>query len=161
MNRKTVSQFLVSLPIALVLSLFFFPGCASSRPMEGSNAPVGIERWSENHPKASVELGEWVKRHPKAAAKFFEWDGTHPERSREFVTWTITHPRKSIDSFAVQHPGWPVFDQIMENHRPAAETFMAWCRRHPRAAEALMSHSGGLRWAGEHLYKTSWILETP
>ncbi len=123
--------------------------------------PPGIERWSRNHPVASQELGEWVKNHPDAAAKFFEWDGHHPERSREFVTWTIAHPLQGIDAFVVTHRGWPVFDVIMERHRPAAETFMAWSRRHPRAAEALMMHPRGLQWAGNHLWREHWSLEHP
>jgi hypothetical protein len=33
---------------------------------------------------------------------------------------------------------------------------MDWCRRHPEAAEALMSHPGGLDWAGRHIYASQW-----
>ena len=58
--------------------------------------------------------------------------------------------------FVATHRGWPVFDEIMERHRPAAETFMAWSRRHPQAAEALMNHPHGLEWAGHHLYAADW-----
>jgi hypothetical protein len=123
--------------------------------------PPGIERWNFNHPEAARELGEWVKNHPEAAARFFEWDGNHPMRSKEFVTWTILHPAENIDAFVVTHRGWPLFNVIMEKHRPAAESFMAWCRRHPRAAEALMMHSRGLQWAGNHLLKEFWSLEHP
>jgi hypothetical protein len=126
-------------------------------PREGQ----GLESWSANHPQASRELGEWVKAHPQAAAKFFEWDGHHPERSKEFVTWTIYHPAENIDAFVIRHQGWRYFDQIMERHRPAAETFMSWCRRHPQAAEALVSHPRGLEWAGHHLYASYWHMENP
>ena len=123
--------------------------------------PPGLDLWSKNHPEASRELGTWVRNHPEAARLFFEWDGTHPERSHEFVTWAIMNPGASIQAFISTHPGWPVFDTIVGSHRPAANTFMQWCRRHPRAAEALMSHSGGLRWAGDHLYAEHWSLTHP
>ena len=109
--------------------------------------PPGLEAWSRSHPQASVELGDWVKGHPRAARKLFEWDGAHPERSREFVTWSIRNRAGPIQTFIDLHPGWPGFDEIAAHHRPAANAFMAWCRRHPRAAEDLMSHPGGLRWA--------------
>jgi hypothetical protein len=114
--------------------------------------PPGIDTWSEDHPEASRELGAWVRNHPAAARLFFEWDGTHPEGSHEFVTWAVLNPGAPISAFSSTHPGWPTFDTIVGSHRPAASAFMAWCRRHPRASVALMSHSGGLRWAGEHLY---------
>ena len=123
--------------------------------------PPGLERWSENHPQASRELGEWVREHPQAARIFFEWDGTHPERSKEFVTWAIAHPAQPIATFIATHPGWPRFDELASSHRPAANAFMGWCRRHPPAAEALMHHPGGLRWAGDHLYAEYWHLERP
>ncbi len=124
-------------------------------------APPGLDMWSKNHPHASRELGNWVRNHPEAARLMFEWDGTHPERSKEFVTWAITHPAAPIRAFISTHPGWPVFDRIVANHRPAANTFMGWCRRHPQAAEALMYHSGGLRWAGDHLYAEYWQPKHP
>ena len=38
---------------------------------------------------------------------------------------------------------------------------MAWCRRHPRAAEELMNHPRGLEWAGHHLYAEHWELKHP
>ena len=123
--------------------------------------PKGLEQWQKNHPEASRELGEWVKAHPEAAQLFFEWDGHHPERSKEFVTWAINHPADNIDVFVLSHKGWPYFDKIMENHRPAAEAFMAWARKHKEAAEGLMRHSKGLEWAGHHLYADYWHLEHP
>lgn len=123
--------------------------------------PPGLDRWSKNHPEASRELGTWVRNHPEAARMFFEWDGTHPERSKEFVTWAIANPRRPIQAFISTHPGWPEFNRIAASHRPAANAFAAWCRRHPPAAEALMSHPAGLRWAGEHLYAEHWSLEHP
>lgn len=120
---------------------------------------AAIESWADNHPEASTELGNWVKNHPQAARKFFEWDSTHPERSKQFVTWAITHPGEGIEVFVTQHPGWPIFDEIMEQHRPAAQAFIAWSRHHPQAAEALMNHPGGLHWAGNHLYKSYWEMK--
>ena len=141
----------------LLTIALFVSACASS-PQERREA--GIETWSQNHPAASQELGVWVRSHPQAAALFFEWDGHHPERSKEFVAWTIGHPAQPIDGFVASHPGWQYFDKISEQHRPAAETFMAWCRRFPRPAEALMNHPGGLQWAGNHLYAADWHMET-
>jgi hypothetical protein len=137
------------------LFLAVVAGCAHSPPP----ASASIDRWADNHLQASQELGEWVRNHPDGAARFFEWDGHNPERSKEFVTWTLVHPSENIDAFVVTHRGWPVFDQIMERHRPAAETFMGWARRHPQAAESLMNHPRGLEWAGHHLYATYWHME--
>lgn len=123
--------------------------------------PAGLDRWSKNHPQASSELGDWVRNHPEAARLMFEWDGTHPERSKEFVTWTIARPGDDIDVFVLAHRGWPLFDRIAETHRPATQAFMAWCRRHPRAAETLVRHPRGLQWAGNHLYAEHWQLKHP
>ena len=141
----------------VVIALLLLMGCAVSAPPHASAVPpsVSIERWADNHPEASRELGMWVRKHPAAARRFFEWDGTHPERSKIFVTWTITHPERGIDTFVELHPNWPVFNEIMERHRPAALSFMAWCRRHPAAAEAIMNHPRGLQWASTHLYRAS------
>lgn len=130
-------------------------------PLASRAEPRGMQAWQRNHPEASRELGEWVRSHPEAAERFFSWDGRHPERSREFVVWTVSHPADSIDVFVLSHRGWPAFDQIMERHRPAAQAFMAWSRRHPRAAEDLMRHPRGLEWAGHHLYQGDWHLEHP
>lgn len=141
----------------ILLALLTVSACASS-PQERREA--SIERWSENHPAASQELGIWVRTHPQAAALFFEWDGHNPARSQEFVMWSIQHPAQPIDGFVATHPGWQYFDKIAETHRPAADAFMAWSRRHPQAAEALMHHPGGLDWAGHHLYAADWHMET-
>ncbi len=140
---------------AVVTSMMLL-GCAHE-----PRGRVGLEQWSGNHPRASEELGGWVRTHPSAATRFFEWDAHHPERAHEFVTWTIYHPEQPIEGFVATHPGWPMFDQIAMSHRPGADAFMAWCRRHPQAAEALMNHPGGLSWAGHHLYASYWHLETP
>jgi hypothetical protein len=140
----------------LLLLSFGLAACASAPPRR----EIAIERWSENHPQAARELGLWVREHPQAAPLFFEWDGQHPEKSREFVTWSIYNPAQPIEGFVATHPGWAYFDRIMESHRPAAESFMMWCRRHPAAAEALMSHPGALKWAGHHLYAADWHMET-
>jgi hypothetical protein len=117
---------------SFVLLAALVGGCAHSPPP----AQAGIERWAENHPAASQELGGWVQQH-------------------------INHPNQPIEGFVATHPGWQYFDRISEHHRPAADLFMAWCRRHPEAAEALMNHPGGLYWAGTHLYAGSWHMENP
>jgi hypothetical protein len=135
-------------------------GCAAQATVQVGQQPSGgIERWARNHPPASQALGEWVRVHPQAAAMFFQWDGQHPAKAKEFVTWTIYNPGAPIDVFVATHPGWPTFDQISMNHRPAADAFMVWCRRHPQAAEALMNHPHGLEWAGHHLYAGYWQME--
>jgi len=123
--------------------------------------PSGLDKWSRNHPEASRELGSWVRNHREAARLFFEWDGTHPERAKEFVSWAVVNRGAPIQAFISTHPGWPTFDRIVANHRSAANKFMSWCRRHPRAAESLMNHPGGLRWAGDHLYAEYWSLKHP
>jgi hypothetical protein len=142
--------------IMAVVSAVMIAGCAHEPP-----AQAGMEQWSNNHPAASQELGVWVQTHPQAAARFFEWDGHHPQRAHEFVTWTIYHPAQPIEGFVATHPGWQYFDQIALNHRAGADAFMAWCRRHAQAAEALMNHPGGLNWAGHHLYASSWHMDNP
>ena len=142
----------------IILLALLSAGCAAS---VAERREEGIERWAGNHPDAARELGVWVQTHPQAAALFLEWDGHNPERSHEFVTWVITYPAQPIEGFVATHPGWPYFARIMESHRPAAEAFMAWCRRHPQAAEALMNHPGGLDWAGRHLYASSWHMDNP
>jgi hypothetical protein len=151
--------------LVVLISMLVICGCAASVPPPSAISmparEAAIERWADNHPEAASDLGNWVKTHAQAARKFFEWDSTHPDRSKMFVTWAITHPGEGIDVFAAQHPGWQYFDEIMERHRPAAQSFIAWCRHHPRAAEALMSHPGGLQWAGNHLYKAYWEMKAP
>ena len=141
---------------AALSTLVLLAGCATAPPPRPANA---IDVWAGNHPEAARELGEWVRAHPQAASLFFRWDGEHPIKSHDFVTWTITHPGQNLDAFVIAHPGWPYFDQIMERHRPAAEAFMFWARRHPAAAEALMNHPRGLEWAGRHLYQGYWRME--
>ncbi len=142
--------------LVVVASSLCLAACAHQPRGEAS-----IEQWSANNPQASEELGQWVQGHPDAARRFFEWDAQHPDRAHEFVTWTIYHPAQPIEGFVATHPGWPIFDDIAMHHRPAADSFMVWCRRHPQSAERLMSHPGGLAWAGHHLYASSWHMETP
>lgn len=140
--------------LALVAATLAALSCAGPQRRQ-----AGMEQWADRHPEAARELGEWVRAHPQAAARFFDWDGRHPAKSKEFVTWAIYHPAAPLEVFVAEHRGWPIFDEIAERHRPAAETFMFWCRRHPQAAESLMSRPGGLEWAGHHLYAGYWTME--
>ncbi|MGZ3459584.1 MAG: hypothetical protein ACXU86_13910 [Archangium sp.] len=136
---------LVGVATAVVLALGA-TGCAHHQPV----SPAGIEQWNANHPEASRELCVWVSGHPDAARRLFDWEAHHPDGAHEFVSWAITHPGEGIGAFVSAHPHWSDFDFITETHRPAANAFIAWCRRHPRAAEALMNHPGGLEWAARH-----------
>jgi hypothetical protein len=113
----------------------------------------GLETWADNHPDASKALGVWVKAHPDAAHYIFEWDGNHPERSQAMVTWAITHPGENLAKFYNQHKDWPEMELIMTTHKEGTEEFLKWCRDYHEAARTLMLHSGGLKWAGDHLYK--------
>lgn len=135
------------------LVVFGAAGCHGPQEMT-------LDNWANNHPEASRELGTWVQNHPEAARLFFDWDSQHPDKSHEFVAWSVNHPQQPIATFIDLHPNWPVFDQIAANHRPAANAFMDWCRRHPPAAMALMNHPGGLAWAGHHLYASSWEMKS-
>jgi hypothetical protein len=147
----------IALPVALSLSL-----CACVVvPVRGAAEPPGLEAWSHHHPEASRELGEWVRAFPQAAHEIFEWDGHHPVRSQELVRWAVEHPGAPVHVFIESHPGWPELDVIVGTHRPAANALLDWSRRHPRAALDLMAHSGGLDWAGRHLYAESFALEHP
>lgn len=47
------------------------------------------------------------------------------------LAWAIYHPYQNIDGFVATHPGWAGIDDILLRHRPAAEDFLVWCRRHP------------------------------
>ena len=149
--------------VMCVAAMVALAGCAATPRQHPAQVyrEAGLERWADNHPEAANDLGSWVKNHPQAARMFFEWDGSHPERSRIFVTWAITHPGENIDVFVVEHPDWPDFNAIMERRRPAAQSFIHWCRRYPQAAETLMRHQGGLRWAGNHLYRAYWDMRNP
>jgi hypothetical protein len=139
-------------------------GCATKVPPPSAPAAsfspreAAIERWADNNPEAAAELGNWVKNHPQAARKFFDWNGTHPDQSKQFVFWAISHSRESIDVFISQHKDWPNFNELVEQHRPAAKAFINWCRHHTQASEELINHAGGLQWAGNHLYKAFWDL---
>jgi hypothetical protein len=138
----------------LAALLMFLPTFARAEP-------AGLESWQRHHPEASRELGDWVRAHPHAAPRFFAWDAEHPSRSKAFVLWSIANPAMDIEVFVREHRRWPIFDEIAEHHRPAANAFMDWARRHPRAAEALMNHPRGLDWAGRHLYAEYWHRERP
>ncbi len=130
------------------------PYAAAPPPAYTPNSgPMPLEQWAQNHPDAARELGDWARTHQQAARRFFEWDSRHPDKSHEFVWWTIANPMLNLDAFVATHPGWPFFNEVMQRHRPAADAFMFWCRRHPPAAQALMNHPGGLAWAGHHVYQ--------
>ena len=139
-------RLIVRLAVA-VLCVTGAAGCAS-HPARGGAA--SLESWNENHPEAARELCGWASAHSQAATRLFEWEGTHPERAREFVDWAVIHPHQGLDTFVSEHPRWSDFDFITETHRPAATAFIAWARHHPEAAQALVNHPGGLKWAARH-----------
>ena len=87
------------------------------------------------HPEASRELGTWVKKPSRGRTPLLLLSGTArtPESSHEFVTWAILHPAAPIQAHA---PGLALLDRIVGGHRPAANTFMAWCR-HTTTPDAL------------------------
>ena len=122
---------------------------------------VPLEPWAHNHPEASTELGNWVKRHPGAAHRLFEWDSKHPFKSQELVNWAVAHPKERLGVFLQEHRDWQGIEIFTTRHADAMEEFLFWCRNHALAAKALMAHSGGLAWAGDHLYKEYWNMETP
>jgi hypothetical protein len=148
---------------AVMIGILLLFGCVAAVPppdaTSAARGAVVIDRWSDRYPEASQALGDWVARHPAAARKFFEWDSNHTGRAHDFVTWTIFNRNRSIDEFVRAHPQWPVFQEIMDRHRPAAESFANWCRHFPDAAESLMNHPGGLDWAGRHLYRAYWQMK--
>jgi len=152
-----------SLATAVMMGIILLFGCVVAVPPAdvtvASKGEDVIDRWSDHHPEAARALGDWVARHPAAARKFFEWDSAHTRKAHDFVTWTIFNRNRSIDEFVLAHPQWPVFQEIMERHHPAAKSFANWCRRFPEAAEALMQHPRGLEWAGHHLYRAYWQMK--
>lgn len=137
-------------------------GCVVHRrppPPPPPTARDSIETWERRHPAAAQDLGSWVRGHDRAAGRFFTWDSRHPGAAEAFVNWSLANPRADIDDFADTHRSWDDFNWIMEHHRPAANSFMAWCRRHPDASRELMHYPAGLHWAGTHLYQSYWDLE--
>jgi len=122
---------------------------------------IPLEQWAHKHPEASTELGNWVKKHPRAAHRLFEWDAKHPERSQELVNWALVHQRENLRVFMAEHRSWPEIEEFTSHHADAMEEYLFWCRNHAAAAKSLMAHSGGLSWAGNHLYKEYWNMETP
>jgi hypothetical protein len=137
---------------SILVLVYFLVGCATMPP---------LEVWAQNHPPASEALAIWVRNHAPAAAWMFEWDGNQPWKSRELVEWALGHPGESVPIFVSQHPGWPEFDEFAMTHVPAVHTFLEWCRQYPEAARTLVAHSGGLRWAGYHLYAAEWHMMNP
>jgi hypothetical protein len=124
--------------------LAILSGCATAPPPP----PPGLQTWAQRHPEAAQELSIWEHQHPQAAAKLYDWDQRHPDRAFELVNWAIAHPNENVDAFVMTHPGWGGIDRMLEVHRPAAEMFLVWCRRHPPAAQELASQPGGIAWAG-------------
>jgi len=122
--------------ILMVFALSVVAGNAGAAP-----TAEAVENWAYNHPDAAFELWSWARENPAAARTFSEWDAMNHERSKLFVTWAITHPGRGIDVFVENHPDWTDFEEVMERHRSAARTLLAWCRHYPAAARALMKSS--------------------
>ena len=140
----------------IIVSLVIFCTAGTAFSQE-----IPLEQWAHKHQEASVELGYWVKKHPQAAHRMFEWDAKHPERSQVLVNWAIVHLHENLRAFMVEHRNWPEMENFTAKHAEAMEEFLLWCRNHAAAAKSLMAHSGGLAWAGDHLYKEYWNMETP
>ncbi|MGP8216654.1 MAG: hypothetical protein ACLQQ4_13905 [Bacteroidia bacterium] len=147
---KTVKAFII---------LFAF-GMFSSIAI-GGTAVLGdpLEQWEHNHPDASKALGEWAKANKKAAKYLFDWDGDHPDRSQALVAWAIDHPKEELSKFHKEHKDWPELDEFEKSHKKAMEGFLKWCSDYAEGARALMEHSGGLKWAGDHLWKEANRME--
>jgi len=121
---------------------------------------ASIKRWVKHHKQAADELEDWIKANEEASKLMFEWEATHPKASKKWVHWAIEHKDGSLEDFEKTHaatekkkePAWWVsFDKLMNDHKSAAEGFMAWARKHPKAAESLMKHHKGLHWASTHV----------
>jgi hypothetical protein len=115
--------------------------------------PTNLEEWKRKQPEAYQTLGQWVKVYPEAAAILFEWDASHPGKSQEFTKFCVERKGENLGVFVKAHEDWPLVHEFIIKHQDAAEEFLKWCRARPAAAKALVMHSGGLRWAGENLYK--------
>ena len=158
MNTSPIALRLLCTSSALLATL----SCATQHPPPPPppSAHATIEGWEHRHPAASQELGDWVRNHSQAAQKLFLWDSHHPGAAEEFVDWSLANPNANIDVFVAAHPSWNDFNWIVENHRPASNSFMGWCRRHPGASRELMHYPGGLHWAGTHLYESYWDMKS-
>lgn len=111
------------------------------------------ETWAGNYQRAASELETWVTTYRDAARALFKWDACSPEQSKAFVIWIITHQGKGIDVFAAQHTEWARFNDIIGKYRSEMNTFVVWCRFHPKASASLMQHPRALHWLGRHLYR--------
>jgi hypothetical protein len=120
-------------------------------PPPEPGAPATVGGWARLHVVAARDLREWVRHHPKAAVRFFVWGARHPGRVRLLMAWILGQEKAGVGAFVAAHPGWPGLNQILQEHRPAAEGFFAWCRHHPRAARALVAHPALLERLGAGL----------
>ena len=127
---------LVFCAVMMVFALSAATGNAVAAP-----TAEAVENWAYNHPDAAFELWSWARENPAAARTFSEWDAANHERLKLFVTWALAHPGQGIDVFVDHHPDWTDFEDVMERHRSAAKTLLAWCRHYPAAARALMKPS--------------------
>jgi ABC-type nitrate/sulfonate/bicarbonate transport system substrate-binding protein len=158
--RWAAPRLLLALAVALLGAGCVVVPARRAPPLPPPSGAVVLERWAERHPEASRELGGWVHAQPKAAARFFRWDSRHPGAAQAFVTWAQEHPRAEAVAFLRSHGDWVELDEVIAHHPVAADQLADWCRRHPAAARDLMAHPAGLHWAGTHLYKAAWELDT-
>ena len=112
-----------------------------------------IEEWSARFPDAARGLGNWIWVHPAAVPQFLSWNRDHWDQSYEFARWAVSHPGADVNALAAAHRDWGFMDEMMEQHRPAANTLLEWCREFPAASEDLMRRRAGLLWIGTNLYR--------
>ena len=155
MIRRLIVIALLALPLVAAAKGKAKPPTEET-PKQTAKDVAALKQWETTYQQAASDLGSWVIDKPAAAKLFFAWDGKHPAKTKEFVTWATTKPNESLDMFVTANPKWPLFDKIAANHKEAAEAFVEWCRKYPKAAEELMNHPKGLHWVGNHQYKAYW-----
>jgi hypothetical protein len=127
-----------------------------------------IKKWAHSHAEAAKDLDAWMKANGDAAALIVEWEGQHPKAAKKFVHFHIEHKDKGLADFESGHAAtakhkepemWVHFDKLMNDHKAAADSFIEWVRKHPKAAEDLMKHRQGLKWAGHHMAQAEKDME--
>jgi hypothetical protein len=84
---------------------------------------------------------------------FMKWERGEPDAFREFVLWTVRNPTQDVGAFLRSHAHEPILDEVVRDHLWGIQSFMAWCRLYPAAAENLVSYPEPLEWVGDHLYR--------
>jgi hypothetical protein len=140
----------------LALALAAGPGYAPAHPNPNTHPTAWLDVWKQNHPQAAQALGAWVREHRDAARQLFSWGGRDTFDALELLKWAVANPGQGLAAFVPLHPDWKDLNELNHSQGTAMDAFLAWCRHFPAAADTLVHHEWGLRWAGQHIDSKFW-----